>query len=129
MANNRLWAVCKICNRAVVLMKYYPSQWYFTPNEMVGMNEKEDFINSHIDVHPESDHGSGETIAFVTEEDERVKLYDFKVFNEPKIYFKDEKEKCVGICNGQCKIHEGKFDYCDNNGCLCHKNAIPKIHN
>lgn len=32
-----------------------------------------------------------------------------------------KKQKCKGTCKGVCKIHEGEFDFCDNNNCICHK--------
>jgi hypothetical protein len=31
--------------------------------------------------------------------------------------------ECVGNCPNVCKVHMGRFTYCDNPGCLCHKSA------
>ena len=85
MANNRLWAVCKDDNKAVVLIKYYPGP----PGWGGGFNDKDEFFTEH-DRCP-SNHGCGENILFVTEvDDERVEKYDFTDFHNIKIFLKEE---------------------------------------
>lgn len=86
MANNRLWAVCKIDNDAHVVLKYYPGEWYH-------VNEDSDWFRQHNHrLHGGSeilDDLCGTHIVFVQEvDDSRVKHYDFRTFGKAKIYLK-----------------------------------------
>lgn len=36
------------------------------------------------------------------------------------------EKKCKGSCPNTCMVHQGKFSYCDNGGCLCHSYRIEK---
>lgn len=84
MANNRLWAVCKDDNEAEMLIKYYPCEDGGWSGEMI---RRDEFFKKHENC--PSNHGLGENIQFVHEQDERVKLYDFTVQGKTKIYFKE----------------------------------------
>jgi hypothetical protein len=80
MANNRLWAVCKDDSKAVCLNKY---PWGG------GFQNHDEFFEKHSNC--PSEHGCGENILFVTEQDDdRVEKYDFtdSVNNNTKIYIK-----------------------------------------
>lgn len=83
MANNRLWAVCKADNKCIALLKNY-SEWY-----CIGQDEDHNkFFQEHEDC--EGNKGCGENIVFVTELDDKVKLYDFsrKDYPDVRIYLK-----------------------------------------
>lgn len=83
MANNRLYIVCRKCNSFTSLMKYYPpkgfiagDQGWFVPDYTVG-SYLDGWIQEHEEHAAELDYLSGEYFAFVTEQDKRVKKFDF----------------------------------------------------
>lgn len=95
MANNRLWAVCKLCNEAKVVMKYYPpgsfitgdsASWYINDSKII--DHFEDWVKTHDKHGKVEDFFEGSHIVFVTEYDEKVKSYDFSNYLVPKIYLK-----------------------------------------
>lgn len=89
MANNRLWAVCKDDNEADCLTKYYPCE---AGGWSGPFSNKDEFFKKHENC--PSNHGCGENILFVTEQDDpRVEFYDFRksYLRETKIYFKGDK--------------------------------------
>ena len=94
MANSRLWAVCRICNEAECIMKYYPIEWYF-------VNEETEWFIEHPKTHEKEigiEGGGGEFIEFVREcgDEERVQLFDFRrELNDGKIkiYLKNRLNK------------------------------------
>lgn len=99
MANNRLWAVCKHDNEAVVLLKNY-SDWYHVGVE----DDHNEFFIKHKDC--PGNRGCGENIVFVTEiDDDRVIMFDFmnteKIemdgelmeVRKTKVYLKGDEEK------------------------------------
>lgn len=83
MANNRLWAVCKLDHQATVVAKYYPYNWYH-------VNCETEWFEKHTheeEAESGSDPSCGTHIVFVQEvEDPRVKEYDFREQGNPKIY-------------------------------------------
>ena len=79
MANNRLWAVCTVCNSATVVLKYYPCDWYH-------VNTETEWFREHGQHH--EDCMTGEEIMFVTEEDKRIKGWDISTPIK-KIYLKE----------------------------------------
>ena len=85
MANNRLYAVCKICNQFKGILKYYPSNSWYMHNEHSGI---EKWFEEHMHEEDKTSRLWGDHIEFVTEiNDDKVELYDFE---NKKIYLKKE---------------------------------------
>lgn len=83
MANNRLYIVCNKCNDFFALLKYYPRGGFIGGNQgwYSNYSDHEEF-NKWTELHEKHaaklDINGGEYFTFVTEQDSRVKLYDFK---------------------------------------------------
>lgn len=86
MANNRLWAVCKLDHRAHVVMKYYPSGWYIShSHDECGWFEKHGHEESR-----EADHMGGSHIVFIRETDhDRIKEWNYDNYGNTSIFLKE----------------------------------------
>jgi hypothetical protein len=81
MANNRLYIVCRKCEDFIALAKFYPPGsflggeigWAFGYTDV----DRDEWIIKHEKHASKLDINGGEYFAFITEQDDKVKSYDF----------------------------------------------------